>query len=493
MLPSNRHPWQGPHSNRCNSNGIALGVQLLKKLQPYRTHVILLIYVHLVWTISATQTSIVNTYSNDHNTTLNQMVMDSDTGTIYVGALNHLYRLDSNLRELENVTTGPQKDNVDCPLPVEETDTHCRTINAKKVLREETDNENKVLVIFKKGGKLVTCGTLFQGSCELRMLSKLSNFTSYRSDTGVMVASNIRERSTVAFLGPGPPNELLDEVLYTGVSYSGADARVRIEVPSVSSRKLKDGEAFQLVEREDAVWLLGSYVQLDQSLIESFIIEYVSGFSVDGFSYFLTVQPEQRPSSDGSINSNYVSKIVQVCQNDRFYNSYTEMTIECGENNIIQSATVAKASRQLASTLHINEGDKVLIAAFAESETKSKTLKKSAAVCMYSFKGIRDLFTSNIRRCYNGEGGTVFYLSNQMCVNRVSTLSHYSFANCKPYYFQVVRIYQFTMKISKDVLSQCETVPKKCNTILKNPLFTRATILKHIFTSAVIRPVYACA
>ena len=158
--------------------------------------------------------------------------------------------------------------------------------------------------------------------------------------------------------------------------------------------------------------------------MKEFTIDYISGFSVNGFSYFLTIQKEEKhhpiPDGEKKYRENFVSKIVQVCQNDKFYNSYTEMTIKCGQNNIIQAATVASASRQLASFLNIAEGEEVLIAAFAESQNNTKEPKMSAAVCVYSFKGIRDRFTSNIRRCYNGEGGTVFYLSDALCVNRVS-------------------------------------------------------------------------
>ena len=48
------------------------------------------------------------------DTSLRRLTVDSLTGRVYVGAVNHLYQLDSNLSLVVDVTTGPVQDNKDC-------------------------------------------------------------------------------------------------------------------------------------------------------------------------------------------------------------------------------------------------------------------------------------------------------------------------------------------------------------------------------------------
>jgi plexin A len=52
---------------------------------------------------------------------------------------------------------------------------------------------------------------------------------------------------------------------------------------------------------------------------ERYPINYIYGFSSEGFSYFLTTQMKQTSPSP------YDSKIVRVCHDDSDYYSYTEV------------------------------------------------------------------------------------------------------------------------------------------------------------------------
>jgi len=47
-------------------------------------------------------------------TTLRHLAVDPLTGTVYVGAVNHIYQLDSNLTLVVDVVTGPVQDNKYC-------------------------------------------------------------------------------------------------------------------------------------------------------------------------------------------------------------------------------------------------------------------------------------------------------------------------------------------------------------------------------------------
>jgi len=42
------------------------------------------------------------------------LAVDAQSGTVYVGAVNHIYQLNSNLSLVVDVRTGPKEDNENC-------------------------------------------------------------------------------------------------------------------------------------------------------------------------------------------------------------------------------------------------------------------------------------------------------------------------------------------------------------------------------------------
>ena len=83
---------------------------------------------------------------------MNHLVVDKNTGRVYVGAVNRLYQLAPDLNLVVKVVTGPKKDNPDCSMM------DC----PKDVEKKLTDNVNKALVIDYTTSKLISCGSLFQ-------------------------------------------------------------------------------------------------------------------------------------------------------------------------------------------------------------------------------------------------------------------------------------------------------------------------------------------
>jgi plexin A len=72
------------------------------------------------------------------------------------------------------------------------------------------------------------------------------------------------------------------------------------------------------------VWIMTFYISglmLSPLVRERYPINYIYGFSSEGFSYFLTTQMKQTSPSP------YESKIVRVCHDDSDYYSYTEVQI----------------------------------------------------------------------------------------------------------------------------------------------------------------------
>ena len=132
--------------------------------------------------------------------TLQRMVQDESTGSIYVGSVNRLYRLSGDLALELEVVTGPVEDNPLCSPPP-------RPCSADKM---PTNNINKALVVDLERHHLISCGQVFQGICEIRRLSNLSTVETSQ----VAVVTNTEGGSNLAFIAPSADIN----VLYTAAS-----------------------------------------------------------------------------------------------------------------------------------------------------------------------------------------------------------------------------------------------------------------------------------
>ena len=105
---------------------------------------------------------ILNQFHDPDVERMNHLVVDKNTGRVYVGAVNRLYQLAPDLNLVVKVVTGPKKDNPDCSMM------DC----PKDVEKKLTDNVNKALVIDYTTSRLISCGSLFQ----VRNLSLFKKF-----------------------------------------------------------------------------------------------------------------------------------------------------------------------------------------------------------------------------------------------------------------------------------------------------------------------------
>lgn len=343
---------------------------------------------------------IVHTFVDPDVERLNHLVVDKNTGRVFVGGVNKLYQLSPDLELVVKETTGPKNDSTECSM------IDCPAGVVKKL----ADNVNKALVIDYTTTRLISCGSLFQGMCTVRNLHNISDVA---QEVREAVVANNATASTVAFIAPGPPNPPVSQVMYVGVTYT-ANSPYRSEVPAVSSRSL-DKERM-LVIAETAV-TTGTRMFVNSLARERFPINYVHGFSSEGFSYFLTTQPKNTATG-----SEFISKLVRVCHDDQNYYSYTEIPIDCTSEfrkyNLVQAAYAGKAGSDLAGHLGITAQEDVLFAVFSESNATTNRPSSRSALCVYSLKAIRRKFMSNIQHCFAGHGqrGLDFISPSHQCV-----------------------------------------------------------------------------
>ncbi|KAG7237126.1 hypothetical protein INR49_032780 [Caranx melampygus] len=123
-----------------------------------------------------------------HGAPLSHLLLDPGTGRLYVGGVDHLYQLTSDLEVMSHVTTGPHLDSPDCLPPIVPQDCPSAT---------STHNHNKLLLMEAgqgaEPGSLIVCGSLYQGICDKRSLSNISQLiyqTSNPVDTQYVAASD---------------------------------------------------------------------------------------------------------------------------------------------------------------------------------------------------------------------------------------------------------------------------------------------------------------
>lgn len=317
------------------------------------------------------------------------LVVDSETGDVYVGASNWLYQFNSSLELSNSVQTGPVQDSVHC------SPTECTDIDTVS-----TNNINKVLVIDAKNGLLIACGSAHQGSC---LRHKLANITT--TEEGVIpvpVTANDENSSTFAYLGPAKySSNVPSTVLYVAATNSRLGP-YRDMVPAICTRSLAKINLMSVIEHS-----FSSIARVDISyhLKDYYLVNYVYGFSSGDFVYFAAVQ---RKSHLRALEEwGYITRLSRVCSSDAAYNTYTEVTLQClgpdgTDYNLLRDAVVTKAGSDLATELRVEPGADVLVGVFTTSRGHSARAAQRSAVCIFSVNEIELKFSENIHLCYNG-------------------------------------------------------------------------------------------
>nr|XP_055046154.1 plexin-B2-like [Misgurnus anguillicaudatus] len=324
-------------------------------------------------------------YSSDD--TINNIVQDPNTGRIYLGAVNAIYQLNSDLDLESKAVTGPKNDNRHCTPPIT---TQCS--NAKA-----TNNINKLLLVNSPNGTLVVCGSLFRGICSLVDLNSVEKLV-YYGDTKAEKTYVASTEETVAVVGvisyfiDTNTNTNLS-VFLVGKGYGGSDSLKLVSTHLL--QKYGNMDVFENIEE-------GSIVQASP-FAQRYLHDFRHAFKDNGYIYFLFSR------TPGTSDSRKITFVARLCEDDHQYYSYTELQLNCSSNidgqentyNKVQAAYLATPGAVLAQDIKLSEpNDKVLFVVLSADEDSSRS-----ALCMYPLSAINARLKEVIESCYIGKAG----------------------------------------------------------------------------------------
>uniref|UniRef100_A0A3Q1FUT9 Sema domain-containing protein n=1 Tax=Acanthochromis polyacanthus TaxID=80966 RepID=A0A3Q1FUT9_9TELE len=293
---------------------------------------------------------------------LSHLLLDPGAGHLYVGGVDHLYQLTSDLEVMSHVRTGPHLDSPDCLPPIIPQDCHSAT---------PTHNHNKLLLLEAgqgaEPGSLIVCGSLFQGICDKRSLSNISQLiyqTSNPVDTQYVAANDPRV-STVAVVitskskqeGGGAGGVLRLMLVGRGYTSKGPG-----DIPPITTRRLfpvvAPRRAFSQ-EEELGKLVVGSYSEYNN--------HFVKAVAHGDHVYFLFSRRDVWHKKE------YRTYASRLCVSDRSFYSYVEAPLLChGGYNLAQGAWLGNHS-----------GKPALFVVMAAGQASTPVATSRSALCVY--------------------------------------------------------------------------------------------------------------
>uniref|UniRef100_A0A3B4Z990 Plexin-A1 n=1 Tax=Stegastes partitus TaxID=144197 RepID=A0A3B4Z990_9TELE len=331
---------------------------------------------------------------------LTHLVVHNKTGEVYLGAVNWIYKLSSNLTKLRSHVTGPVTDNPRCyPPPGVQSCPHELV---------QTSNVNKLLLLDAAHNRLIACGSTSQGICQFLRLDDLFKLGEphHRKEHYL---SSVAEAGTMSGVVISPDIFGGGGKLFVGTPIDGKSEYF----PTLSSRKLMSNEEnadmFSFVYQDEFVSSQLKIPSDTLSKFPAFDIYYIYGFNSEQFVYYLTLQLDtQLTSPDASSEQFFTSKIVRLCVDDPKFYSYVEFPIGCTKDGVeyrlVQDAYLARPGTRLARSLGIQDHEEVLFTVFAQGQKNRAKPPKESALCLFTMRQIKEKIKERIQSCYRGEG-----------------------------------------------------------------------------------------
>ncbi|XP_019743599.1 plexin-B1-like isoform X3 [Hippocampus comes] len=300
---------------------------------------------------------------------------DPSIGKVYVGARDHLFQLDGldGLRLEQEEQTGPVSDSKDCIPPVTES-------NCPQARR--TSNHNKLLLVDPKGSELITCGSVYQGTCQKRSLTSISEvlFSTERPMDTQYVAANDPLVSTVGLVVGLRGGER--SVMYVGRGYTASQ-------PPISTRHLSSEPIFSYEETAKLA-VAGRMSEYDH--------HFVTTFTRRTYVYFLFYRRDIKSSS-----REYQTYAARVCLDDTSYYSYVEVPLVCRSPsspsrvyNLLQAAQVGQGQDR--------EGEDLLGVFSTRVSATNQNPLDGSALCIFHLDALDRRIDSIRDLCYTQDG-----------------------------------------------------------------------------------------
>ena len=316
------------------------------------------------------------------NVILRNLIIDDDTGDIYLGGVNYIYKLNKNLTKLNEVNTP-------CLVPE----------NCKDGI--VNPNTNQILLIANITGtpRLFACGTYKYGMCITYEMQNISIFTVLYGTSGAV--SNNANYTSIA----------LEDKHYNGLLIA-------------RTKEQEGSDDYSLYTYENAAYCKGKPspclgkerpLELSKNRPKMY---YILAVIVGSYRYFF------------SSNTQDGTNVARLCESYKtifVIKTYVEMPLSCvgkdGTNyDQLVAAKVIRMDGKLAKKFGSTENydDAVLVGVFQKSSKSSQS-----AVCTYTFKQINEFFLKNIEKCFTSpsESVTRNRYDNSPCY-QVSTVYH---------------------------------------------------------------------
>ncbi|XP_033114995.1 plexin-A4-like [Anneissia japonica] len=327
-------------------------------------------FTFIMMTSSATLAHTYNKY-RDHAGSFSTVLLDVDSNNVLIGGVNKVYKLNSDLELLVQGSIGPKLDHPDCTFPPPADCAQERTIR---------NNSNKLLQIYDD--KIISCGTVYQGSCEFLYRSNLTLI----AQEIVPVINTESKSASIVSLDAEPK-------LFIGTS--------PVSEPDLPAYAIRSPLNFEVYKKQSVT--KAQKKATDDAIKGGFLIDFIHAFVSNEINYFVIVYDEKY----GETMHKYQTYITHHCQSDLSYLSYIELPLVCLHNG--QSYTLAQ-SAYLAKRVpsQSNSSGLVLVVTFGMSENAASLIpERKSAVCMYSLTDtIEYSFLEAYKAC--ARGNTMF-------------------------------------------------------------------------------------
>ena len=356
--------------------------------------------------------------AKDSATVFQKIIIDKQNGDLLVAGRNTLYMFDQDLDIMDFVETGPVYDGADCDPALE-----CPNMSL-------TNNDARVLQIDPRSGHLLFCGSVKQGLCTMYSLRDLGENWGFSLQNRVNYIGG--KKDVVAFFGRwGGHSHGESSALYVGVPYDGRP--LTMAPKAIAALRLQPlNQVYDLkyvVENQELG--VSTSIDIDPEYKSSYIVDYIYGFQHGGFTYFVTVQRENT-----NLASDYVTKLVRVCENDVGFYSYTEVQLSCKKQNgvsiffnIAKAAYLGPVGKDFMDKFDVGDSENVLFLVFGKSGPGSdEPLERyGSGLCMYEMSSIRRKFTNTQKDCYNRRGRILPWINSDSprCMLNVSMSGNY--------------------------------------------------------------------